>query len=74
MKMGVTASGFPELNMLSSGELHSLYPRFLRKFANKIVRLELIIWKQSTMTGVILDHTKLFLQRSDKSYLQNWGR
>ena len=71
MRMGITASEFPELNVLSSGELHSLYPRFLRKFANKIVGLEFIILKESTMTGIILKHSKLFLERNDKNYLQN---
>lgn len=53
--------------MHSSGELHSLYPRFLRTFANKIVSLELIILKESTMTGIILKHSKFFLERMTKT-------
>lgn len=74
MRMGITASEVPELSVFSSGELESLYPRFQRTFSDKFVSLELIILKNSVMTGIILKHNKLFLERNDKNYLLNQGR
>lgn len=47
MRMGTTASEFPELNVFSSGKLQSLYPRFQGTLANKFVCLELIILRES---------------------------
>lgn len=72
--MGITASKFPELSVFSAGELQSLYSRFQTTLADKFVSLELIILKKSVMTGIILKHNKLFLERNDKNYLLNQGR
>lgn len=54
MRMQITASEFPELNVVTSGELQSLYPRFHRTFANRFVSLELIILRESVMREIIM--------------------
>lgn len=69
VRKGITASELPQLSELSTGELHSLYFRCLREFANKTVSLELIFLKESKIAGIILKHSKLFLGRNDKNYL-----
>lgn len=73
-RMEITAFDFPEFSVFGSGDLPTLYPRFQRIFANTFVSLELIILRESVMTGIILKHNKLFVERIDKNYLLNQRR
>lgn len=45
--------------MYVSGEENSLYPINLRKIANKIVGLELVIYNEATITGIRQKRSKL---------------
>lgn len=49
-------------------------PQISEEFANKIISLVLLILKEYTITGVIVKHSNLVLERNDKNYLQNWGK
>lgn len=50
---------FPDFNVYVSGEENSLYPINLRKIANKIVGLELVIYNEATITGIRQKRSKL---------------
>lgn len=58
---------FPDFNVYVSGEENSLYPINLRKIANKIVGLELVIYNEATITGIRQKRSKL--ERNGKKKL-----